>query len=102
MRPAHHAVRTRPGGRPRDARHPEIPMTNGWLVELGKSEGFKVDVTETAEDITPARLKGYQVLILNNSNAMGEVMKPNQLKAIEGFYKAGGGIVGLHAALVHQ
>jgi len=83
-------------------RHPEIPMTNGWLVELGKSEGFKVDVTETAEDITPQRLKGYQVLILNNSNAMGEVMKPNQLKAIEDFYKAGGGIVGLHAALVHQ
>ena len=83
-------------------RHPEIPKTNGWLVEMGVREGYKVDVTETAEDITPARLKEYQVLILNNSNAMGEVMKPAQLKAIEDFYKSGHGIVGLHAALVHQ
>jgi len=82
--------------------HPEIPKTNGWLVELGVREGFKVDVTETPEDITPARLKEYQVLILNNSNALGEVMKPAQLKAIEDFYKSGHGIVGLHAALVHQ
>lgn len=83
-------------------RHPEIPRTNGWLVELGLKHGFKVDVTETPDDFTPDRLAPYQVLVLNNSNAMGETLNDAHKKAIIDWYRQGNGIVGLHAALVHQ
>ncbi|MGV3605010.1 MAG: ThuA domain-containing protein [Planctomycetaceae bacterium] len=83
-------------------RHPEIPRTNGWLVELGLKHGFKVDVTETPDDFTPERLAAYQVLVLNNSNAMGETLNDAHKKAIIDWYRKGNGIVGLHAALVHQ
>jgi type 1 glutamine amidotransferase len=83
-------------------RHPEIPRTNGWLVELGAENGFKVSVTETPEDLTPRALAEYQVLLINNANAMGETLKEPQRQAVMDWYRKGGGILGLHAALVHQ
>ena len=83
-------------------RHPEIPRTNGWLVELGAENGFKVSVTETPEDLTPKALAEYQVLLINNANAMGETLNEKERQAITDWYRKGGGIVGLHAALVHQ
>jgi hypothetical protein len=83
-------------------RHPEIPRTNGWLVRLGQEHGFVVDVTETAADLTSDRLASYQVLVLNNANELGKVLDDTQKKAVEAWSRHGGGIVGLHAALVHQ
>jgi hypothetical protein len=83
-------------------RHPEIPKTNGWLVALGVQNGFKVDVTETPEDLTPQRLQECQVLVLNNANELGKVLNDAQKQTIVDWYRHGGGIVGLHAALVHQ
>jgi hypothetical protein len=83
-------------------RHPEIPRTNGWLVRLGQEQGFVVDVTETPGDLTPERLAAYRVLVLNNANELGKVLDARQKKAVEDWSRKGGGIVGLHAALVHQ
>lgn len=83
-------------------RHPEIPLVNGWLVRLGGANGFQVDVTETAKDISAKRLAAYQVLVMNNCTELDKVFDKAQLEAIEAWYKAGGGIVALHAALVHQ
>ncbi|HEV3027283.1 MAG TPA: ThuA domain-containing protein, partial [Planctomycetota bacterium] len=83
-------------------RHPEIPRTNGWLVELGAQSGFKVSVSESPEDLNPKALAEYQVLLINNANAMGETLNDKQRQAIVDWYRKGGGIVGLHAALVHQ
>ncbi len=83
-------------------RHPEIPRTNGWLVELGAANGFKVGVTETPEDLNPKALADVQVLVINNANAMGETLNEKQREAVAEWYRKGGGIVGLHAALVHQ
>jgi hypothetical protein len=83
-------------------RHPEIPRTNGWLVRLGQEKGFVVDVTETAADISPARLAAYRVLVLNNANELTKVLNDRQRQAVEEWSRKGGGIVGLHAALVHQ
>ena len=83
-------------------RHPEIPRTNGWLVRLGQEQGFVVDVTETPGDLTADRLAPYRVLVLNNANELGKVLDDTQKKAVEGWSRHGGGIVGLHAALVHQ
>lgn len=83
-------------------RHPELPMSNGWLVRLGAAQGWTVDVTETPKDITPERLARYQVLILNNANELDKVLSETQRKAVEDWYRAGGGLVALHAAIVHQ
>jgi hypothetical protein len=83
-------------------RHPEIPRTNGWLVRLGQEQGFVVDVTETPADLTADRLAAYRVLVLNNANELGKVLDDQQKKAVENWSRHGGGIVGLHAALVHQ
>ena len=83
-------------------RHPEIPRTNGWLVRLGRDQGFVVDVSETPGDLTPQQLAAYQVLVLNNANELDKVLDEAQRKAVEDWSRHGGGIVGLHAALVHQ
>jgi type 1 glutamine amidotransferase len=83
-------------------RHPEIPRTNGWLVRLGQERGFVVDVTETPGDLSADRLAGYRVLVLNNANELGQVLDERQRKAVADWYRKGNGIVGLHAALVHQ
>ena len=83
-------------------RHPEIPRTNGWLVRLGQENGFIVDVTESPEDLKPALLKAYRVLVLNNANELGTVLDDKQKQAIVDWFHRGGGIVGLHAATVHQ
>jgi uncharacterized protein len=83
-------------------RHPEIPRTNGWLVRLGQEHGFVLDVTETPGDLNTERLAAYRVLVLNNANELGKVLDDTQKKAVEEWSRHGGGIVGLHAALVHQ
>ena len=83
-------------------RHPEIPASNGWLTRLGAEHGIQVDVSETPTDITPERLSLYQVLILNNANSLDKVLSEAQRDAIKQWYQHGGGIVGLHATLVHQ
>src|SRR6266853_2436193 len=83
-------------------RHPDIPVTNGWLVRLGAANGMEVDVTETAKDFTDQRLAVYQVLVMNNANELAKVLDEAQRKVIEDWYRKGGGIVALHAAIVHQ
>ncbi len=83
-------------------RHPEIPRTNGWLVRLGQENGLVVDVTETPEDLSPERLAAYRVLVINNANELGKVLADKQKQAIVDWFRKGNGIVGLHAALVHQ
>lgn len=83
-------------------RHVEIPEVNGWLVRVGSEEGMKLDVSETAVDISAKTLANYDVLLLNNANVLDKVFNEEQRKAIEDWYKAGGGIVALHAVLVHQ
>ena len=83
-------------------RHPEIPQVNGWLARLGAGQGIQTDVTETAKDITPQSLARYAVLVLNSANELDKVFDAKQREAIETWFKAGGGLVALHAALVHQ
>jgi type 1 glutamine amidotransferase len=83
-------------------RHPEIPQTNGWLARLGQDRGFVVDISETPSDLNAEALSAYQVLVLNNANELDKVLDEPQRKAVEEWSRKGGGIVGLHAALVHQ
>src|SRR6188474_3726205 len=74
-------------------RHPEIPSLNGWLVRLGAENGIEVDVSETGADITPEKLAGYQVVLLNNANMLDKVLDAKQRDALQAWYQKGGGIV---------
>ncbi len=83
-------------------RHPEIPITNRWLITTLGEAGFEVDVTETPSDLTRQRLAEYDVFLMNNCNALDVLLNDAQRKAIEDWYKSGKAIVALHAALVRQ
>jgi uncharacterized protein len=83
-------------------RHPEIPSLNGWLVRLGAENGIEFGVSETGADITSEKLAGYQVVLLNNANMLDKVLDQKQRDALKTWYQKGGGIVALHAVLVHQ
>ena len=85
-----------------DYRHPEIPAINRWLVLQGDKHGIVMDVTEHWRDLQPESLAKYDVLLLNNANAIHEVIPRQQQLAVEKWFKAGHGMVGLHAALVRQ
>ena len=84
-------------------RHPDIPGINRWLVLLGHENGFDVDITEHWKDLEPPVLARYDVLVLNNANELDKVIPEAQRKSVEEWFANGTkGIVGLHAALVHQ
>ncbi len=82
-------------------RHPETAAISGWLARLSDDVGMQVDVSETPKDITTI-LDYYDVLIFNNSNELTKLFDKQQQQKIQNWYHAGGGIVALHAALVHQ
>src|SRR3954471_6080641 len=68
-------------------RHPEIPSLNGWLVRLGAENGIEFDVSETGADITPEKLAGYQVVLLNNANMLDKVLDEKQRDALKAWYQ---------------
>lgn len=82
-------------------RHPETAAISGWLARLSDDLGMRVDVTENPKDLEKL-LPRYNVLVLNNSNALTKILTEKQRAKVEQWYKDGGGIVGLHAALVRQ
>ena len=82
-------------------RHPEVPAINGYLVRLGAEHGMRVDVSESAADIERI-LSNYSVIVLNNSNSLDKVLNKKQRQAFQQWFEKGGGIVALHAVLVHQ
>lgn len=82
-------------------RHPETAAISGWLARLSDELEMQVDVTESAKDISQL-LQRYKVLVLNNSNELEKLFSESDREVIEKWYAAGGGIVALHAALVHQ
>ena len=83
-------------------RHPEIPSINGWLTRLAGQQGIRMDISETGKDLTPQNLQQYDVVLLNNANSLDKLLDNRQRSAFEEWYRKGGGIVALHATLVHQ
>jgi hypothetical protein len=53
-----------------------------------------VDISETPKDLTPARLAQYQVLVLNNANALTDLLDGKERQAVESWYKKGRGLQG--------
>ncbi len=84
-------------------RHPDIPAINRWLVLLGHENGFDVDITESPKDLVPKVIANYDVLLLNNANELDKIIPEAQRQSVEAWFASGKkGVVGLHAALVHQ
>lgn len=84
-------------------RHPDIPAINRWLVLLGHENGFDVDITESPKDLMPQVISKYDVLLLNNANELDKIIPEAQRQSVEAWFARGKkGVVGLHAALVHQ
>ena len=81
-------------------RHPETAAISGWLARLSDETGMQIDITENPKDLS--LLDQYEVLILNNANELTKVFDQKQRERIRDWYRAGGGIVAIHAALVHQ
>ena len=81
-------------------RHPETAAVSGWLARLADETGMQIDVTENPKDLS--LLGRYDVLVLNNANELTKLFDEKQRAQVRNWYRNGGGIVALHAALVHQ
>jgi len=62
----------------------------------GRRHGFVMESTDDNHLFTPAMLARYDVIVwLNNE---GRVLSEQEREAFKGWYRAGGGFVGIHAA----
>ena len=84
-------------------RHLSIPAAVESLKSLGAKAGYVVDATEDPEVFTAEKLAQYKVLVLVSNST--DPKKPEsewftgaRRDALQGFLKAGKGVVALHAA----
>jgi len=84
-------------------RHESIPAAVAALKSIGEKAGYGVDATEDPEVFTTEKLARYKVLVLVSNST--DPKKPEtewfvgpKRDALQGFLKAGKGVVALHAA----
>jgi len=77
-------------------RHASIPDGIAAVDGLAGRLGVRVDFTEDAGWFTADRLSGYRAVVFLSTT--GDVLDDAQQAAFEGFIRAGGGYVGIHAA----
>ncbi len=84
-------------------RHDSIPAAVEALKSIGAKAGYVVDATEDPEVFTAEKLKAYKAIVLVSTST--DPKKPEsewfvgeKRDALQGFLKAGKGIVALHAA----
>jgi len=82
-------------------RHPEVAAISGWLARRSPELQMQVDVSENPKDLL-TNLHKYQVLVLNNNTELTAILDARHQAAVRDWYRKGGGIVALHAALVRQ
>ena len=77
--------------------HDNLAASAAAIRELGKQNGFGVDVSTNAVVITDETLKKYQALIFANSN--NEAFEnEDQRSAFQRYIRSGGGFVGIHSS----
>ena len=84
-------------------RHESIPAAVEALKSLGAKAGYEIVATENPEVFSAEKLAQYKVLVLvSNStdpkNPDSEWFQGTRREALQGFLKAGKGVVALHAA----
>jgi uncharacterized protein len=77
--------------------HDNLAASAAAIVELGKQDGFDVDVSTNAAIFTEATLKKYATLIFANSN--NEAFESEEQRAaFQRYVRNGGGFVGIHSS----
>jgi len=82
-------------------RHPEVAAISGWLARRSPKLQMQVDVSENPDDLLKI-LPKYKVLVFNNNTELTAILDARHQAAVRDWYRQGGGIVALHAALVRQ
>ena len=82
-------------------RHPEVAAISGWLARRSPELQMQIDVSENPNDLLTI-LPKYKVLVLNNNTELTAILDARHQAAVRDWYRKGGGIVALHAALVRQ
>ena len=82
-------------------RHPEVAAISGWLARRSSELQMQVDVSENPNDLLKI-LPKYKVLVFNNNTELTAILDARHQAAVRDWYRQGGGIVALHAALVRQ
>ncbi|HEX7691788.1 MAG TPA: ThuA domain-containing protein [Sediminibacterium sp.] len=76
--------------------HDNIPSAVAAIKELGKQNGFAVDVADTSLVFTEDNLKKYNMLIFTSTN--NDVFATDEQRvAFRRYIEAGGGFVGVHS-----
>jgi hypothetical protein len=75
-----------------------IPNLVTTLTDLGKAEGWKVDVIADGNLITATKLKDYQVLFGNYISSWASSGKFTNKDAVQAWVEGGGGMFIMHAA----
>jgi type 1 glutamine amidotransferase len=78
-------------------RHDSIPDGVAAIRRLGRSHAFSVDTTADPARFTPGRLARYDVVVFLSTTGT-PIKRGAQRRALEGYIRAGGGFVGVHAA----
>ena len=84
-------------------RHESIPAAVAAIKAIGEKAGYVVDATEDPDVFSAEKLAGYKVLVLvddstDPKNPDSEWFTGTRREALQGFLKAGKGVVALHAA----
>jgi cytochrome c len=77
--------------------HDSIGAGARAIEELGSQNEFGVHVTSDASEFTDVELRGYRAVVFLNTT--GDVLDDDQEAAFERYVRAGGGFVGIHAAV---
>jgi cytochrome c len=78
-------------------RHDSIKAGSRAIEELGRHNEFAVHVTDDASEFRDHRLRRYRAVVFLNTT--GDVLTDPQQAAFERYIQAGGGFVGVHAAV---
>lgn len=76
--------------------HPSIADGVAMINEIAMEEGHAIMVTDETDEFTPSALALYDVVVWLSTT--GDVLDDVEQDAFEGFMRAGGGYVGIHAA----
>ena len=68
---------------------------NTLITEIGKREGFAVDIFHEASVFSEANLKRYSVVVMNNTSELGKLLDSTRQKSLMGYHR-NGGHVGIH------
>jgi type 1 glutamine amidotransferase len=78
-------------------RHDSIPAGVAAIRRLGRAHDFSVDTTADAARFSSDTLAGYAAVVFLSTTGT-PIKRRTQRRALEGYIRAGGGFVGVHAA----